>query len=250
MWRRQSRATKPAPAADADAKGPRVEITALGDAALRVGIASNFESDPGAALRAVLQARDRVRAANIPGVTGVTPAYETLGIYYDPYCAGPVDLLIQNVRHAIVSGRAGTPPAARQVVVPVCYEREFAVDIAEVAKRATFSIEQVVALHSSAEYRVVCVGFTPGFPYLGGLPRELATPRRATPRTQVPAGAVAIGGMQTGIYPQASPGGWNIIGRTPLRLFDAAKDPPAMLQAGDVVRFRVISRKEYSALAR
>ena len=250
MWPRQSRATKPAPVADADAEAPAVEITALGDAALRVAIALNFEAAPVAALRAVLEARDRVRAANIPGVTGVTSAYETLGIYYDPYCAGPVELLIRNVRHAISGRRAATAPVARAVVVPVCYDREFAIDIAEVAKRATLSIEEVAALHSSAEYHVVCVGFTPGFPYLSGLPRELATPRRATPRTQVPAGAVAIGGTQTGIYPQASPGGWNIIGRTPLRLFDPTKDPPALLQAGDVVRFRTISRKEFSTLAK
>jgi inhibitor of KinA len=215
---------------------------------LRVCLPVDFEADPVAASRAVLAARDRLRAANFPGITDITPAYQTIGVFYDPYCAGPVELLIQNVRHAIASGTAETKSAAREIVVPVCYDGEFAVDIAEVAKRAKLSIEKVVELHSSAEYRVVCVGFTPGFPYLSGLPRELATPRRATPRTQVPAGAVAIGGTQTGIYPQASPGGWNIIGRTPMRLFDSANDPPALLQAGDAVRFRRVNRKEFSAL--
>lgn len=227
-----------------------VEITPLGDAALRVSVAVDFESHSDVALRAVLDARDRVRAANIPGVTDVTPAYQTLGVFYDPYCAGSVELLIRNVRHAIVSGSAATSSTPRQMIVPVCYDREFAIDVGDVAKRAGVSAEEVVKRHSSAEYRVVCVGFTPGFPYLSGLPPELATPRRATPRTQVPAGAVAIGGKQTGIYPQASPGGWNIVGRTPLQFFDPAKDPPALLQAGDVVRFRAINRKEFSALAK
>jgi inhibitor of KinA len=103
----------------------------------------------------------------------------------------------------------------------------------------------VVRRHSSANYHVNCVGFTPGFPFLSGLPAELATPRRAMPRTEIPRGSVGIGGTQTGIYPRKSPGGWNLIGRTPLRLFEAQRQPPALFQAGDQVRFRQVSREEF-----
>lgn len=250
MWRRQSRARQAGQSRRAES-GPRaVEIAPLGDAALRIRLAVDFEADPAAALRAVLEARDRIRAANIPGITDLTPAYQTIGVFYDPCCAGPADLLIENVRHAISRAVAETKIAARAITIPVCYDRDFAIDIREVAKRAKLPVEKIVELHAAAEYRVVCIGFTPGFAYLSGLPREIATPRRATPRTQVPAGSVAIGGSQTGIYPQGSPGGWNIIGRTPLTLFDPANDPPALLQAGDIVRFRAIERKEFLALAR
>lgn len=246
MWRRQSRATQGTQPRRAESQPLAVEITPLGDAALRVRLPIDFEADPAAPLRA----RDSIRAANVPGITDITLSYETIGVFYDPCCAGPLELLIQNLRHAILSGVAETKPAAREIEIPVCYEVEFAIDLVEVAKRAKLSIDRTVQLHSSAQYRVACVGFTPGFPYLSGLPRELATPRRATPRTQVPAGSVAIGGTQTGIYPQASPGGWNIIGRTPLRLFDPAKDPPSLVRAGDLVRFRPIDRKEFAALAK
>ncbi|MFL6526620.1 MAG: 5-oxoprolinase subunit PxpB [Chthoniobacterales bacterium] len=250
MWPRQSQATKVKQVVAAESHGGAVEITPLGDAALSVRLAADFNTNPAEALRAVLAARDRLRAANIPGITDITPAYETIGVYYDPCCAGSIELLIENVRHAIGATAIKSKTVRRQIVVPACYDREFAIDIADVAQCAKLSIEKVVELHSSVEYRVACVGFKPGFPYLSGLPPELATPRRATPRKQVPTGSVAIGGSQTGIYPQASPGGWNIIARTPLRLFDPANDPPALVQAGDVVRFRVVDRKEFSALTK
>ena len=116
------------------------------------------------------------------------------------------------------------------------------------AEHAQISTSEVVDLHSAAEYRVSCIGFTPGFPFLSGMPKKLAIPRRETPRKEIPAGSVGIGGAQTGIYPLRSPGGWNLIGRTPLKLFDPTKNPPALLQAGDRVRFRAITREEFDSL--
>ena len=123
------------------------------------------------------------------------------------------------------------------IEIPVCYDREFALDLDDVARVAGLDEAEVIRRHSSAAYRVNCVGFIAGFPFMSGLPSELATPRRAAPRKEVPAGSVAIGGAQTGVYPRNSPGGWNVIGRTPLRLFDVQRDPPTILQAGDRCAF-------------
>lgn len=125
----------------------------------------------------------------------------------------------------------------RVVEIPVIYGGEAGPDLDDVARHSGLTPEQVVLQHSQADYVVFFLGFQPGFPYLGGLPERLATPRRSEPRLQVPAGSVGIGGSQTGIYPQATPGGWQLIGRTPLPLFDRHRQPPALLQPGDTVRF-------------
>ncbi len=140
-----------------------------------------------------------------------------------------------------------TAGADRLIEIPVCYEDEFAPDLDEVASHAQLSAADVIAAHTAPIYHVACVGFAPGFPYLTGLAEALATPRRATPRLAVAAGSVAIGGAQTGIYPLTSPGGWNVIGRTPRRLFAIENAPPALLAQGDRVRFRRITREEFEA---
>ena len=144
--------------------------------------------------------------------------------------------------------REANRPETKIVEIPVCYEAEFALDLEEVAKHTRLSPMEIVRRHSAADYRVHCVGFMAGFPFLGGLLPELATPRRATPRKQVPAGSVAIGGVQTGVYPVALPGGWNVIGRTALRLFDAQREPPALLAAGSRVRFRAVTAQNSTLL--
>src|SRR5262249_45597643 len=144
--------------------------------------------------------------------------------------------------------RRKTKGTIRSVEVPVCYDPEFAPDLDDVSRRTGRATKEVIDLHSTAEYRVACIGFVPGFPFLAGLAKELATPRRDTPRKEIPPGSVGIGGAQTGIYPLRSPGGWNLIGRTPLKLFDPTNNPPALLRAGDRVRFRAITREEFEAL--
>ncbi|EOV9015052.1 5-oxoprolinase subunit PxpB [Cronobacter muytjensii] len=128
-------------------------------------------------------------------------------------------------------------PDARRIEIPVVYGGEGGPDLAEVARHAGLSEKQVVEKHSQVDYVVYFIGFQPGFPYLGGLAPELATPRRAEPRLSVPAGSVGIGGSQTGIYPLPTPGGWQIIGHTPLALFNPQKNPPGLLAPGDTVRF-------------
>ena len=223
-----------------------MRIEPLGDSALLVRVVEDYGREPDRALDAVLGALRQLEAASIPGVVELAPAYATVGVFFDPALTG-FDIVKTAIEQLLpdtesIKPRSGT---TRTVEVPVCYEDEFAPDLREVAWHAGLSPQDVVRRHSAATYRVSCVGFTPGFPYLSGLPTELATPRRASPRQEIPAGAVAIGGTQTGIYPQKSPGGWNIIGRTPLSLFEVTREPPSLLRAGDRVRFRRISREEF-----
>ena len=232
-----------------------MEITPLGDGAVLVRVCDNFEDAPETALQRVLATQRRLAAAQIPGVIEIAPAYTTVGVFYDPssvIAAGaPADRLFEWLKQRIddVVATIKTTDAGRgevtEIEVPVCYDPEFAFDLDEVAQRANLNRNEVVDLHSGAEYRVHCVGFIGGFPFLGGLPAKLTTPRRETPRKEIPAGSVGIGGKQTGIYPIKSPGGWNIIGRTPLHLFDPLRNPPGLLRAGDRVRFRPISREEF-----
>lgn len=236
-----------------------MEITPLGDSALLIRVAENFDESPERALEEVLTAERSLLAAKIPGVVELAPAYTTVAVYYDPVrviaSGAPIEnvfgWLEERIREAMSKkiARGDSPPAA-VVQIPVCYDRDFAFDLEEVALRAGVDPDEVVDLHCRAEYRVHCIGFTGGFPFLAGLPQKIATPRRETPRKEIPAGSVGIGGKQTGIYPIKSPGGWNIIGRTPLRLFDAQKNPPVVLRVGDCVRFRSITRDEFERSTR
>ena len=231
-----------------------MEIKPLGDSTVLVRVAENFERAPDEALNLVLAAQAAINAAQIPGVIEVAPAYTTVAVFYYPARAvdggapaeNVFDWIEQKIRGALSNAKKVDAALDRSLVeIPVCYEAEFGIDLEHVAEHAGIPWREVVDLHCGAEYRVHCVGFTGGFPFLGGLPRKIATPRRDVPRKEIPAGSVAIGGMQTGIYPIKSPGGWNIIGRTPLRLFDPQKNPPVLLRAGDRVRFRAITREEF-----
>lgn len=233
-----------------------MEIVPLGDSALIIRVVADFAHDPEASLNAVLTVVRSLEAAAIPGVTELAPAYSTVGVFFDAATvarAEPEEDTGDWLRAKIESVLKVRSTKREKVVkaplieIPVCYDREFGSDIDDVARVADLDEAEVIRRHSSAAYRVNCVGFIAGFPFLSGLPAELATPRRATPRKEVPAGSIGIGGAQTGIYPRKSPGGWNLIGRTPLRLFDVERDPPTLLQAGDRVRFRKISRREFDA---
>lgn len=238
-----------------------MEIVPLGDSALIVRVRERFDDAPEETLDTVLRAFLQLQGAAVPGVIELAPAYTSVAVFFDPIAVANAtetsdevfDWLATRI-HAAVAGIADLGGAARSrsqtVEIPVCYDPEFAFDIDDVARRANISPSEVIGLHSAAEYRVACIGFVPGFPFLTGLPKKLATPRRDVPRKEIPAGSVGIGGAQTGIYPLRSPGGWNLIGRTPLRLFDPDKSPPALLRAGERVRFRKITRDEFESLKR
>ncbi len=170
------------------------------------------------------------------GILNLHPAYTSVLIDFDPRIRthDEVERLARECLDAETGDIADSGPL---VEIPVWYGGEYGPDLPDVARHAGLSPERVVELHAAAEYRVYFVGFSTSFPYLGGLPAELATPRLSAPRKHVPVGSVAIGGSQAGIYPLASPGGWRLIGRTSLRLFDPERTPPPLLHMGDRVRF-------------
>lgn len=189
-----------------------------------------------------------VGKAGIPGIVEWTPSYCSLGIHYDPLQIAYSEIA-KRVVELVSSNQPRTKRTDRRVEVPVVYGGDFGPDLEWVASAHGLDAAAIVALHREPVYRVCLIGFTPGFPYLGGLPETLATPRLATPRAAVPAGSVAIGGQQCGIYPVNSPGGWRIIGRTPLRLFDVRQVEPCLLAPGDEVVFRRIREDEFGEIA-
>jgi inhibitor of KinA len=238
-----------------------MEIVPVGDSALIVRVSERFENAPEKTMDKVLGTFRQIQDAAIPGVIELAPAYTSVTVFFDPMVVAKAvktedtvfDWLAARIRASVAeaadsSRKKGS--TARTVEIPVSYDSEFAFDLDHVAQTSGLSPAEVIDLHSSAEYRVACIGFVPGFPFLTGLPRKLATPRRDAPRKEIPPGSVGIGGAQTGIYPLRSPGGWNLIGRTPLRLFDPVGNPPVLLRTGERVRFRKITRDEFESFER
>ena len=221
------------------------QLTWSSERTLRIAFAENTDETVHRTVRAAYEA---LRTSQLPAILDLTPAYDTLQVTIDPLAHNPTALerSIASLLSEAVAPDHPIPPA-RTVTIPVCYDPEFGPDLESVASHNNLSIEQVVSGHTSAEYSVHFLGFSPGFAYLGGLARELWTPRLDTPRTRIPAGSVGIAGSQTGVYPQSTPGGWRLIGRTPFVLFDPLRDPPALLGVGDTVRFRAIARDEYES---
>jgi KipI family sensor histidine kinase inhibitor len=182
------------------------------------------------------------------GLVEIVPTYRSLLIVYDP-----LQIHLQRLQQALIDlerrlADIAIPPP-RTVEIPVCYGGEYGPDIEFVARTHGLTEEEVVRRHAAPEYPIYMIGFTPGFPFLGGLPETLHTPRLATPRTHVPRGSVGIANAQTGIYPVASPGGWQLIGRTPVMLFDPRRQEPLLYQAGDRIKFVPITAEAYARMA-
>lgn len=194
-------------------------------------------------------------AMNPPGLLDLVPAYSSLALVLDLAWfdrrfpeANPLQTAQAWVESALKSPGNFEAVVGRLVEIPVCYGNDFAPDLEHLAALSGMAVPEVVALHTSPEYRVYMIGFLPGFAYMGTVDARLAAPRLARPRERVPAGSVGIAGLQTGIYPLESPGGWNLIGRTPLRMFDPARPEPVLLRPGDRVRFRAIGAAEFHQL--
>lgn len=223
-------------------------ILDAGDAALTIEFGSII--DP--ALLAEVNALDaavlrRKQAGKLPGVIETMPTFRSLTVFFDPLVTDR-DAVLATLQPLIAAAEHGSTTDGRHWRLPVCYEGEAAPDLAEVAGAIGIGEDEVVALHSGAEYLVYMIGFLPGFPFMGDLPAPLRLPRRAQPRVRVPAGSVAIATGLTAIYPWESPGGWHLLGRCPVPLFDAGRTSPSLLAAGDRVRFVPVSAEECRAI--
>jgi KipI family sensor histidine kinase inhibitor len=221
----------------------------LGDHALLLRLGDVADVDVNRRVHALAA---KLRDAHAPWLVDCVPAYASLAVFFDAAAVGgndPTAVVGAWIRTILEAPEAGADIApSRLVEVPVCYGGEHGPDLDEVATACGISATQLIERHSQPDYLVAMLGFSPGFPYLLGLDPALAVPRLATPRTRVPAGSVGIGGAQTGVYPDEGPGGWRLIGRTPLRLFDAKREPPSAVLPGDRVRFVPIDAARFEAL--
>lgn len=181
------------------------------------------------------------------GMVEYIPAFCSVSVVYDPL-ESPYSKVYSILNDIILKLNFNQIFEKHIVKIPVCYGDEFGPDIENVAKRSNLTTTQVIKIHSASEYLVYMIGFAPGFPYLGGMSEKISAPRLNTPRQVIPRGSVGIAGMQTGVYPMETPGGWQLIGRTPLKLFDINKNPKSLLSSGDIVKFYPISYQEYLKL--
>jgi inhibitor of KinA len=224
-------------------------IFPLGDTAITIDFGNVIDESIN---EKVLALFNQLHHDPLPGITDIVPAYSSVTVYYDLFVISKSCSNGQSVYETVagqLTERINQPlpvndAAPRLMTIPVCYENEFAPDIAYLADKNKVSIDELIHIHVSREYRVYMLGFLPGFTYMGEVDKKIAIGRKPQPVT-VSAGSVGIAGRQTGIYPLQSPGGWQIIGRTPLKLFDAEREEPSLLKAGDRIRFNSISKNEF-----
>ena len=222
-----------------------IRFLPCGDSAVTVEFGNRIDDQLNGAVHAFASA---VEALGHPAIREVVPTYRSATVHYLPHLL-EYAALVQLLR-PLTETQGGAGPFGAPVEIPVLYGGPWGPDLEEVAAHCGMTPEQVIAAHSAPCYRIYMLGFTPGFPYLGGMDPRLATPRRKEPRIRIPAGSVGIAGSQTGVYPIESPGGWQLIGRTPLRLFDLGSDLPILLQAGRSIRFVPIDEPTYHRLER
>ncbi len=223
-----------------------IQFLPAGDRGLVVEFGNEISAELNAAVRALALGLTTTR---LPGVVEVIPTYRSLGIEYDP-TAVSWESLVEHIRGVLDRLDPGALPPPKLVRLPTVYGGRFGPDLPFVAEHAGLGEADVARLHSRATYHVYMIGFTAGFAYLGGLPERLHTPRLASPRLKVPKGSVGIGGSQTGAYPAETPGGWRIIGRTPVPLFDPLREVPTPMLPGDAVEFVPITESDYRDIER
>ena len=216
-------------------------IVPAGESALIVEFEERI--DPAVNARTIACA-EAIQGAQLPGVRDVVPTYRSVAIYFDPLRTNG-NLLMESVDREATRAASVAAASRAPVRIPVCYGGELGPDLASVAAFAGMGEQDVVGVHTSTTYRVFMLGFVPGFAYLGIVDGRIAMPRHSTPRVRVPLGSVGIAGVQTGVYPTETPGGWQLIGRTPLKPFDPTREQPFLMKAGDAVQFYAIERGEY-----
>ena len=221
-----------------------MELHSAGEDAMMLYLGEETSPETAARVQAATAAVEQALGMDL---VDLVPSYASLLIIYDPWRTDHLDVA-HRVRAALATLHNTTASSGGSVVLPVYYDSEVGADLASLAQRSGLSIEEVIALHSGTEYRVYAIGFAPGFAYLGQVDERIAAPRLATPRQKVPRGAVAIADRQTAIYPAVSPGGWNLIGRCPVRMFDPDSEPSMPVAVGDRVRFEPVNRERFLAL--
>jgi KipI family sensor histidine kinase inhibitor len=221
-----------------------VRFLPAGDLAVSVELGDEISREVNAR---VLALEYLIQQKGLAGVLETVPTFRSLLVYYDPFVVG-YDELVGSLTALIPEARSEVLPPARTVEIPCCYGGDLGFELDAAAAKIGLVADEMARLHASADYYVYFVGFTPGLPYMTGMPERLTIPRLETPRTKTPAGSVGIGGTQCSIYPVESPGGFWVLGRTPIRLYDPASPDPILLKAGDHVRFRAITRAEFDAI--
>jgi inhibitor of KinA len=244
----------------------RFAVTPLGDSAVTVELGTGVDRETH---RLVTLFAAYLEDHPLTGMIEYVPAYASVTIHYDPLqvynsvltqgeegtepdllSLSPYEIMELRIQQVFDLMQVRQEPAPKLVEIPVCYGGEFGPDLEEVAAHNQLTVEEVIRIHCSRDYQVYMLGFAPGFPYLGGMDKRIAAPRKLTPRLSIPKGSVGIAGEQTGIYPLETPGGWQLIGRTPVSLFIPNQHPPTLLQAGNLVRFYPISRETYDRWSR
>lgn len=221
-------------------------ILPAGDSAWLIELPDRLDPEVNARALAIA---GRIHAARLPGVSDIVVGYRTVMVYVRPLVERTAPV-VPTLEHILVEERTAEAPQGGSVLtIPVCYGGAFGPDLSDVAAFARLPAAEIVRRHSDREYRVYMVGFVPGFAYMAEVDPAIAAPRRSMPRMRVPKGSVAIASGQTGIYPEETPGGWNIIGRCPLRPYDLSRDEPFLLRAGDRVRFTPIDVEAYRAMS-
>ncbi|MFR3728945.1 5-oxoprolinase subunit PxpB [Lacrimispora sp.] len=223
-----------------------MRIKAVGDRAVLVELGDSINESVN---RKVMEFNKKVLSSEMEGILETVPAFCSLLVYYDPMVTD-YDAVFHYISNLSFSGSENREQSGALVEIPVCYGGSFGPDLSFVAEHAGLKEEEVIRIHSGRDYRIYMLGFLPGFPYLGGMDERIATPRLNVPRTLIPAGSVGIGGEQTGIYPMDSPGGWQLIGRTPFCLFDPENGQKRLYEAGDTIRFVPISLREFDEIRR
>ncbi|WP_066417744.1 5-oxoprolinase subunit PxpB [Bordetella ansorpii] len=235
-----------APSSGTGSGTPTWRIQAQGDRCVLVRFGEALDVRTG---QICLAAANLLRDAGLPGVIDIVPSFTAVAVHYRPSGDGPTfSQLSARIERALAAGIPLDASAGHEIEIPVCYGGEFGPDLPDVAARAGVSTDEVIALHSGPESMVFMLGFAPGHAYIGIHDERLAIPRRPTPRMSIPAGAVAVANRQTVIYPGNLPGGWSVIGATPLVLFDPTREPAALLGPGDRIRFVPISADQYARL--
>lgn len=226
-------------------------ISPLGDTALIINFGNKIDEILNSK---VLHLYDELKKHALPFIKDIVPAYSSLVIFYDLLILenkksvnrSYMEIVLAYLKKILAEDIKISVLSSRKIKIPVCYSEKYALDIKDISKERKLSPQQIISLHTAKKYRVYMIGFLPGFAYMGEVDEQIAMPRKAQPRTHVEAGSVGIAGRQTGIYPLDSPGGWQIIGKTPLKLFNKEKDEPVLLQPGDEIEFYSITEDEFT----